>query len=474
LETYYQTEGFRQYMVLKGSGDSIDDFQLNMLMRYAGRGLLPLEIQGCDGRFQIAYDTKGALPLAQISEKQELDIRILQKLFMDLWNCWKEMEEYLLPPEGIRMAPELIYYFAGQQEFRFCFQLENPGDFRESFVRLVEFCMKHTGHQDSAAVMYIYNLYRLLQEEAVGTEEIRKFLEDMETQITVSDHMENDRTGGTYPGREPGKAAEVSGPAVAEPVAWTEKNGKPERREGRGEDRGEDRGERQEGERGGKREEKQEELREEKQIWIYRILTGISLVAVIVFALRYWVFLGYDRDCKFMIFSMIVFAFLLYSTLKLSRKRRKVNISVSEKTGKEDLKKQITEQVEVNPGETCVIEKNQGGETGLIQSAEQEIWKLKGVETQDILLNVLPGIIGRSDRAEYPLYETGISRRHARVFQNTGKLCIEDLASTNGTYYNGRRISVGEQVFLEEGSRLVLGATYYVVEKVKKYWENDV
>ena len=175
-----------------------------------------------------------------------------------------------------------------------------------------------------------------------------------------------------------------------------------------------------------------------------------------------------------MIFSMIVFAFLLYSTLKLSRKRRKGNISVSEKTGKEDLKKQITEQVEVNPGETCVIEKNQGGETGLIQSAEQEIWKLKGVETQDILLNVLPGIIGRSDRAEYPLYETGISRRHARVFQNTGKLCIEDLASTNGTYYNGRRISVGEQVFLEEGSRLVLGATYYVVEKVKKYWENDV
>lgn len=237
------------------------------------------------------------------------------------------MEEYLLPPEGIRMAPELIYYFAGQQEFRFCFQLENPGDFRESFVRLVEFCMKHTGHQDSAAVMYIYNLYRLLQEEAVGTEEIRKFLEDMETQITVSDHMENDRTRSTYPGREPGKAAEVSGPAVAEPVAWTEKNGKPERREGRGEDRGE----RQEGERGGKREEKQEELREEKQIWIYRILTGISLVAVIVFALRYWVFLGYDRDCKFMIFSMIVFAFLLYSTLKLSRKRRKGNISVSEK-----------------------------------------------------------------------------------------------------------------------------------------------
>ena len=299
--------------------------------------------------------------------------------------------------------------------------------------------MKHTGHQDSAAVMYIYNLYRLLQEEAVGTEEIRKFLEDMETQITVSDHMENDRTRSTYPGREPGKAVEISGPAVAEPVAWTEKNGKPERREGRGEDRGE----RQEGERGGKREEKQEELWEEKQIWIYRILTGISLVAVIVFALRYWVFLGYDRDCKFMIFSMIVFAFLLYSTLKLSRKRRKVNISVSEKTGKEDLKKQITEQVEVNPGETCVIEKNQGGETGLIQSAEQEIWKLKGVETQDILLNVLPGIIGRSDRAEYPLYETGISRRHARVFQNTGKLCIEDLASTNGTYYNGRRISVG-------------------------------
>ena len=456
-------------MVLKGSSDSIDDFQLNMLMRYAGRGLLPLEIQGCDGQFQIAYDTKGAQSLAQISEKQEFDIRMLQKLFMDLWNCCKEMEEYLLPPEGIRMTPEMICYFAGQQEFRFCFQLENPGEFRESFVRLVEFCMKHTRHQDSAAVMYIYNLYRLLQEETVGTEEIRQYLEDMEKQMSVSDPIqEKDKARGGYPGEEPGKIAEVPGMEAAELPVWTERSGKPERREGRREEQREERGVK----RGKKREERQGGTREEtqKEIWIYRILTGISLAAVIIFSLRYWVFLGYDRDCKFMIFSMIVFAFMLYSTLRLSRKKRNVSMSVLEKTAGKSIEHRITEPTETNPGETCVIEREQGNETGLIQPAEREIWKLKGVETQDIFLNVLPGIIGRSDNAEYPLYETGISRRHARVFQNAGRLCIEDLASTNGTYCDGRRLTMGEPICLEEGSRLVLGATHYVVEKVKKYW----
>ena len=56
----------------------------------------------------------------------------------------------------------------------------------------------------------------------------------------------------------------------------------------------------------------------------------------------------------------------------------------------------------------------------------------------------------------------------------SGNFVLRIWQSTNETYYNGRRLSVGEQVFLEEGSRLVLGATYYVVEKVKKYWENDV
>ena len=113
-------------------------------------------------------------------------------------------------------------------------------------------------------------------------------------------------------------------------------------------------------------------------------------------------------------------------------------------------------------------------ETGLIQEIGQDAWRLKGAGTQDILLKVLPGIIGRSNLAEYPLEETGISRKHARVFQQDGELYIEDLTSTNGTYCNGRRISRGEPVRLEEGSRLVLGANHYIVEKVKKHCGSNV
>lgn len=452
METCYQTEGFRQYMVLKGESKDVDDFQLNMLMRYEGSGLLPLEIQGCDGQFQIAYDTKGTQTLSQMSEEQELDFPVLRQLFTDLWNCYKEMEEYLLPLEGILTAPEMIYYHAGKRRFRFCFRMGGQGEFHAFLIMLVEFCMKHTRHQDTEAVMYIYGLYRLLQEETAGIEEVQCFLENMEKQMK----------------KEPDDIGLVMN---------AKRSNEPEREE-IGKTEGPD---------ATQRAERTEEISREtdgKKVWIYRILTGFSLIAVVIYALRYWVFLGYDRDCKFMIFSMILFLFFLYSTIKLRRRQNRHKVQQraeesgeerreKEKTG-EGLHRSVVELVEPLSGETGVIGRIYDGETGLIQVTGQDAWQLKGAGTQDILLKALPGIIGRSNLAEYPLEETGISRKHARVFQQDGELYIEDLASTNGTYCNGRRISRGKPVRLEEGTRLVLGANHYIVEKVKKHCGSNV
>ena len=70
-------------------------------------------------------------------------------------------------------------------------------------------------------------------------------------------------------------------------------------------------------------------------------------------------------------------------------------------------------------------------------------------------------MIGRAD-ADVTLDDAEVSRRHAIVRQAAGKLQIEDLGSSNGTFVDGARIAA--PTALEDGSKLTIGTTELVVE----------
>ncbi len=59
-------------------------------------------------------------------------------------------------------------------------------------------------------------------------------------------------------------------------------------------------------------------------------------------------------------------------------------------------------------------------------------------------LNEGKNVIGRSPDSHIRLKDPWISRNHAEILVEDGKYFLEDLASVNGTYLNGQRISRGE------------------------------
>jgi pSer/pThr/pTyr-binding forkhead associated (FHA) protein len=72
-------------------------------------------------------------------------------------------------------------------------------------------------------------------------------------------------------------------------------------------------------------------------------------------------------------------------------------------------------------------------------------------------------VIGRSSELDMVLVEEMVSRRHARIQVNPGRITIEDLGSTNGTFVNGERIT---QVELKEGDRILIGTSILKVVAV--------
>ncbi len=65
-------------------------------------------------------------------------------------------------------------------------------------------------------------------------------------------------------------------------------------------------------------------------------------------------------------------------------------------------------------------------------------------------------IIGRSSELDIVLVEDMVSRKHAKITIARGKITIEDLGSTNGTFVNGEKV---KQSQLKENDRILVGTS---------------
>ncbi|MFP2931905.1 FHA domain-containing protein [Pyxidicoccus sp. 3LG] len=65
-------------------------------------------------------------------------------------------------------------------------------------------------------------------------------------------------------------------------------------------------------------------------------------------------------------------------------------------------------------------------------------------------------VIGRSSELDMVLVEDMVSRKHAKISFSDGKITIEDLGSTNGTFVNGEKV---KQARLKEGDRILIGTS---------------
>ena len=65
--------------------------------------------------------------------------------------------------------------------------------------------------------------------------------------------------------------------------------------------------------------------------------------------------------------------------------------------------------------------------------------------------------VGRAAGCHITVDDTYVSQNHSRVFRQNGRLMVEDLGSTNGTYLNGTKVS-GSMV-MQRGDRLKVGNT---------------
>ena len=61
------------------------------------------------------------------------------------------------------------------------------------------------------------------------------------------------------------------------------------------------------------------------------------------------------------------------------------------------------------------------------------------------------------DLSPYQAYASGVSRLHAVIKRDIGRVLLMDLGSSNGTYINGKRLNPNEETLLGNGDVVALG-----------------
>ncbi|MBL8920273.1 MAG: FHA domain-containing protein [Myxococcaceae bacterium] len=72
-------------------------------------------------------------------------------------------------------------------------------------------------------------------------------------------------------------------------------------------------------------------------------------------------------------------------------------------------------------------------------------------------------VIGRTPECDVILYDAGVSRRHARIFDEGAGFHIEDLGSSNGTVVNGSKVA---KQALKDGDAITLGPVKFTFASV--------
>ena len=108
-----------------------------------------------------------------------------------------------------------------------------------------------------------------------------------------------------------------------------------------------------------------------------------------------------------------------------------------------DERTQIAETPLAAPGD---VKRDRAYLVVLAGSSVGEMYKLEQERT----------IIGRGGKAQIRILDEGISREHAQIVVENGRVYLQDLGSTNGTYCNGLRV---ERKELVDGDKILVGST---------------
>lgn len=395
--------------------------------------LLPLQLQWVDGSAHLLYKTDGMISLSRIWSSKGPGRAEVQRLLLDLAAAIRELEDYMLPPEGLILSLSYIMHDENSDRLRFLYVTEGGTEFSSGMKRMFEEIMPAYLHEGESDILWFYDMYGRFLDGS--------FTPDMLLQLT--DEWRQERR----------------------PERWQE--GWPGRRQERGQEEWSERGLEGNAEpaafvdagMAGSKEEKPSLLQSGRVL----ILIG---VAVLLTAMGLFVLMG---SRSLMISAVLAAAYAVFLVCQLlSEDQRKKAVS------RKEMEDRLREPYKEPDGVVAYVEEavhyaqateGGGSETGVLAPALKQLVPMDVGMRAPLYISEGYCRIGRTaGENEYCIPAPAISRNHARLECCGNVVTLQDLGSTNGTYLNHVRLGRENVAELHYGDVVSFaGEEFYVV-----------
>ncbi len=440
MEIKYKNDANHNYMVIKKEKGPININHEKMAVRNNIEGLLRINLHFIDNEAFYYYEIRSKQSLSRLFEGRYISAAELTGFFKGMVKVFKELEQYLLPTDGILFDPECIYVDIDTCSPEFAFYPSGRAGSRgDSIEELAKFLIDHVDGNDSLAQQLAYDYYEAVTDGVISPEGLVSPFHEAKAEPAVYDKEAIEEEGAGEGGFDYWETQED----MSELDYFLKSDSS-----------------------------------EEKDRGILKIagiclgLIAVAAVCYLILALNPSILPDLKMSEKEYITAGCIIALLfgaavtavifMYNKIRsgkndeiIRQKKERLEKNAQDPNVDREMREYIqSEEMGAGDEKTTLLTINTGRGAGAVLSG------IDNGKNVCFSINRSPFILGKKgDKADGILCDPGVSRIHASIREMNGRYFLSDMNSTNGTFVNGRRLELNETVALEDGDSLGFAGT---------------
>lgn len=389
------------YLIVKCQENLEKEYLLSMITENSIRGLLFCKIVYEDSNRMLYFDVTNMISLEREYSSKNISVDDLDDIFGNISSIYKEGQKYLLDEKYYIIDPEFIFINPVNNEYNLLYLPGSKSNYESNnYDKLADFLLQKVEQRNQVAVNLTYMFYKMIK---VNTFCLESFIEIIDKEKIVAESKK--------------EVNEVIEEKYMDEIEYSAK----------------------------------EEIKEEG-LGKTLICFAVSLVFVAIYLfIRNSIYATYVLILAILLALLTVICLIKYIVNYLQIRNEEELEYCMQNASADDY---------WNNDETVVFDDRTvvfNEEKGNLEKEHIISWKEKGIQKK-YQITKYPVTIGKmKSEVDCCILDQSVSRIHAKIDKQNGKLFIKDMNSTNGTEVDGEKIAVGELMEIGEETSILLG-----------------
>lgn len=172
MEVFFKRDVLKSYMVIKN--EFYTGYDMKMFEKNRIPGFFTFETIVADGMLEYWYEISGMQILDAYLEQKQIGYALLEKLVLQIENCFLSAKKYLLSPDNICIMPDKIGIRPETFDISLCYIPQQQKSAKEQFRELTEGILTKIDHKDKKAVETAYAMYEVTLQDNYSFEAIKE------------------------------------------------------------------------------------------------------------------------------------------------------------------------------------------------------------------------------------------------------------------------------------------------------------